>query len=183
MKSIAPTAVFLCEYCHQPFSTEQPAAPVTVSPKSEFLLCPTCQRHWRALVAVTCAQCGCTFPRLRSQVKQRRRYCSRAFCRACHTERIAPKTVKVTCSDCGRRYTRTSEAEGWSRSKGYRRRICPICQPATMVMVTCSRCRKRFPRELKRVHAKQRRGYRQAVCPRCQRTSQQPKHQKEGERA
>lgn len=183
MKSKIQGAVLLCEYCHQPFSTEQLATSVTVPAKPEFLLCLVCQRHGCALVPVTCADCGCVFPRLRKIVERRRRWCTRAFCSACHALRMAPKTVRVICSDCGRGYWRTHRAEEQSTYRGYQRRICPICQPAKMVMATCSRCRKQFPRQQKLVRAKQRMGHRQAVCPRCQRKSQQPKHQKKGERA
>lgn len=182
MKATTNRAVLLCEYCHQPFSTEPLTAPETGPPPSAFTLCPACQRHGRALVAVTCADCEKIFPRQRWVVKLRRRWCKRAFCAACHVLRMAPKTVRVTCSSCGRRYIRTRKAEYDSQYRDHQRRICPICQPTKMVMVTCSRCRKRFSRQLTQVRAKQRMGYRNAVCRRCQRKAQQRKPQK-GERA
>jgi len=167
MKTKAKTGTYTCDYCNRIFDPSQEDITVKKGGVASFLLCPKCDRHRHFLVSVRCANCKRTFPRLRWVVKARRRYSKRAYCPACHTERQAPKSVKVTCSECGRTYERTLEAEKKSQRDGYKRRICPLCRPAKTVMVVCVCCRKQFPRLLSQVRIKERRGYRWAICPRC----------------
>lgn len=175
MKSKIEEVVLLCEHCQQPFS-ETPEPRAQAPP---FILCLRCRRL-KTLVAVRCAGCQREFPRLRDVIRERQRYCRHSFCPACHAVRSAPKTVRVTCTDCGRSYVRTHRAEHASEYLGHKRRICPICRPAKMVMVTCVICRRQFSRPQAFVRDKQRRGYRWAICPRCHSRRSNRQSRKEG---
>ncbi len=178
MSNKAEEVCLLCQHCQRPFSVSQSDAPVEIEGGQRFTLCPKCAKLQGQLVAIQCAACGCLFPRLRSEVKKRQRWCRRAFCPTCPS-RPEPAYVKLICSGCGRQFFRRKKCEARAQQRGYKRRYCPLCpnrpkekgiqqSKPGVVWVCCSHCGREFQRSQSEERKASKRSYKRRLCPICQ---------------
>lgn len=178
MNKKAEEVLLLCQYCRRPFGAKQSASSITLDGGQRFTLCPRCIKRRAQLVAVQCAACGCFFPRSRKEVKQRQRWCTRAFCPACPSHPEAAY-VTLTCSSCGRTFARRKKRETMAQKRGYQRRYCSFChyrpqkgaQQAKpgVVSLHCDNCGREFQRLQGQERAARKSGFKRRLCPFCAR--------------